>query len=171
MILQKRNKWLPLLLLLSPSLSMALETDRKQPIFIEAEVVKLDKENGISRYTGNVQFKQGSLLIRGTSVVLYHKQGQVEKAVINGMPASFQQMPDKGGISIVSQAHKMEYISDQSRLFLFQKARVAQGNNIFTGETIEYDFANGRVVANKDNGEGNRINAILETEEPVKKVP
>ena len=103
--------------------------------------------------------------------MLYHKDGVVEKVIINGQPASFQQLPDKGDIAIVSQAQKMEYIAKQSRLFLFKSARVSQGNNSFSGEKIEYDIIKGTVVANKDSRDGNRISAILEPDEETQDSP
>ena len=157
-----RNNSLVLLLACLPGSSLALSTDRQQPIFIEAEQVEIDKTNGFSRYEGNVKFRQGSLIIRGGIVMLYHKNGEIEKAVIEGKPASFQQTPDKGDASIVSHANKMEYNAGTSRLFLFDSAKVSQGNNSFTGEKIEYDIIHGTVVANKDMEGQGRINAVIE---------
>ena len=171
MICPTKNKLLALFMFGLPVHAHALKTDREQPIFVEAEEVVIDKQKGISRYRGNVRFKQGSLIIRGGTVLLYHKDGQLDKVVINGNPASFQQSPDKGGIIIMSQARKMEYIAKQSRLFLFEQARVSQGNNVFSGEKIEYDIIKGTVVAKRGESDGSRINAILEPDEPVQKIP
>ncbi|MDH5446910.1 MAG: lipopolysaccharide transport periplasmic protein LptA [Gammaproteobacteria bacterium] len=169
MIYRIQNKWLFLLLPCIPVNTLALSSDRQQSIFIEAEAVEIDKQQGVSRYEGNVRFKQGSLIIRGGTVHLYHKNGELHRAIIRGYPASFQQTPDKGGISIISQAKEMEYVANSSRLFLYQNARVSQGKNIFSGEKIEYDIIKGTVVANKGLNGNNRINAILETEPPETK--
>lgn len=166
MISPKKNKLLILTLSCLPAYSQALSTDREQPVYVEAEEVEIDNHKGISRYHGNVRFKQGSLIIRGTTVLLYHKQGQLDKVIISGKPASFQQMPDKGGISIVSRAERMEYIARQSRLLLFQNARVSQGKNVFSGEKIEYDMVQGTVVANRGKTGSKRINAILDENKP-----
>lgn len=161
----KKNNLLPLLLLCLPATVQALGSDREQPILIEADQVEIDKLKGYSRYQGNVKFVQGSLIIRGGTVLLYHKDGIVDKVIINGQPASFQQMPDEGGDIIVSRANKMEYLAEQSRLFLFHSAKVTQGKNSFAGEKIEYDIVNGTVVGNKGVTNGSRINAILEPSE------
>lgn len=159
-----KNNLLLLALFCLPGGAHALSSDREQPILIEADQVEIDKLKGFSRYEGNVKIVQGSLIIRGKTVLLYHKDGVIDKVIINGQPASFQQMPDKGGTIIVSQAHKMEYIARQSRLFLFDSARVSQGKNSFSGEKIEYDIVNSTVVANKGVNGGGRVNAILEEE-------
>lgn len=164
---QNKNSLMLLVMLCLPGGVHALSSDREQPIFIEADQVEIDKLKGYSRYQGNVKFVQGSLIIRGETVLLYHKDGVVDKVMIDGQPASFQQMPDKGGITIVSQANKMEYSARQSRLFLFDAAQVSQGKNSFSGEKIEYDIINSTVVANKGASGGGRVNAILE-EDPKK---
>lgn len=166
-----KNSLLLLTLFCLPESVLALSSDREQPIFIEADQVEIDKLKGYSRYQGNVKFVQGSLIIRGRIVLLYHKDGVVDKIIINGKPASFQQLPDEGGSTIVSHAHKMEYLAKQSRLFLFKSAKVSQGKNSFTGEKIEYDIVKGTVVANKGSTSGNRIKAILEPEEQTSHQP
>lgn len=171
MISPIKIKLLSLLLCFLPAYVQALNTDHQQPIHIEAEEVEIDKQKGISRYRGNVLLKQGSLVIRGNTVLLHHKNGQLEKVIITGKPASFQQTPDIGGISIVSQAQRMEYIAKQSRLLLFQNAEVSQGNNVFSGEEIAYDIVKGTVVANRGESEGNRINAILDESKLINKTP
>ena len=167
---QNKNSLLLLALFCLPGGAHALSSDREQPIFIEADEVEIDKLKGFSRYQGNVKFVQGSLIIRGEVILLTHKDGVIDKVVIDGEPATFQQMPDKGAATIVSHAHKMEYYAKQSRLYLFNSARVSQGNNSFSGEKIEYDIVNSTVIANKGVSGGNRVNAILE-EEPNKKTP
>lgn len=155
-------------LLSLPGGAAALNSDRQQPIQIEAEQVEVDKPKGFSRYQGKVKFVQGSLVIQGDTVLLYHKKGVLDKVVIQGEPASFQQQPDEGEASIFSSANKIEYLAKQSRLFLYESAKVSQGNNSFAGETIEYDIVKGTVIANKDNEGQHRINAIIEPQEDDK---
>lgn len=159
-----KNRLIVLLIGLLPGSAIGLSTDREQPILIKAEQVEIDRTRGFSRYQGHVRFQQGSLVIHGGMVLLYHKDGVIEKAIIHGNPASFQQTPDKGEASIVSRANKMEYIAQSSRLFLFESAKVSQGNNSFSGEKIEYDIVKGTVVANKGVTGNNRIHAVIEQE-------
>jgi len=168
---RNKNSLLLLALVCLPNTVYALASDREQPIFIQAEQVEIDKLKGFSRYQGNVKFVQGSLVIRGGVVLLYQKDGNIDKVIIRGRPASFQQLPDKGEATIVSRANKMEYIAKQSRLFLFDSAKVSQGNNSFSGEKIEYDIVKGTVVANKGSSGNDRIHAIIEQEEETNKSP
>ncbi len=165
---QNKTSILILMLTCLPGITLALSSDREQPIFIEAEEVEIDKLKGFSRYLGNVKFVQGSLIIKGSSVLLYHNKGEINKVIIQGQPARFQQQPDEGEGSIISKANKMEYIAKQSRLFLFDSAKVSQGNNSFSGEKIEYDMVKGTVVANKDSSGKERVHAVIEQEEEIK---
>ncbi|MDH5180618.1 MAG: lipopolysaccharide transport periplasmic protein LptA [Gammaproteobacteria bacterium] len=139
----------------------ALEDDRKQPIHIKADHVEIDKRNGYSVYSGGVDINQGSLRIQGDSVTLYYEKGQLDKAVINGTPARFQQQRDKDGQQVVSQANTMEYHARRARLFLLDEARVTQGANSFAGARIEYDIQKSTVIANNSDSSSGRINAIL----------
>ena len=162
---QSPDRLLPVLILLGLSWlanpAFALQSDREQPIYITADHVEIDKKNGFSKYTGQVHMKQGSVNIRGDLVLLYHQNGEVEKVIINGEPASFQQQPDKGGDVVISKAKRMEYFAKNSRIFLINDARVSQGVNRFSGERIEYDIYRGTVVANKDKANKNRVHAII----------
>ena len=151
---------LPSLLWLTGTV-FALPSDREQPIYITADHVEIDKAKGFSKYSGQVHIQQGSLDIRGDLVLLYHQNGEVEKVIINGEPASFQQQPEKGSDIVTSNAKRMEYFAKDSRLFLIDDAQVTQGANRFSGEHIEYDIYRGTVVAKKEEGSKSRVRAII----------
>ena len=139
----------------------ALESDRSQPIFIKANRVEIDKQKGYNTYSGNVTFSQGSIKIHGDQVKMFYKNGELDKAIVNGRPALFQQQPDKDDGTVVSQAKRLEYYAKSSRLFLLDEAEVAQGANSFAGARIEYDIHRSTVIANNNNSTKGRINAIL----------
>lgn len=147
-------------LLFTSSPVVALESDREQPIYIKANRVEIDKKLGVSIYSGKVAISQGSLKIRGDRVTLHYKKGALNKAVIKGKPAVFQQR-EKDGQTVVSQAYRMEYYAHKARLFLLEQAKVSQGANSFAGAKIEYDIHKSTVIANNNNSSRGRINAIL----------
>lgn len=152
------------LILLCSSLcvtAQALESDRQQPIRIKADRVEIDKPKGLSVYSGKVTIKQGSLHIQGDEVTIHTKNGALNKAIIRGRPAIFQQQRDKDGQVVVSQAKRMEYYARKARLFLLDEAKVSQGNNSFAGAKIEYDIQKSTVIANNNKTSKGRIDAIL----------
>lgn len=68
-MLKQRIKWIIVAILFSGSLNAyALESDRNQPISIEADQGSLDQKNQVTVFTGNVVIKQGSLNFRGNAV-------------------------------------------------------------------------------------------------------
>ncbi len=142
--------------------SWALRSDREQPINIKADRVEINEKTEISHYQGNVYLKQGTLVIRADSVLVYLKKGKLTKIIIDGKPATFEQKPDDNKDIVQSSANHMEYYAAKQILVLKQDARVIQGANNFSGDFIEYDTLNSTVKANKEEGSDSRVHAIIQ---------
>jgi lipopolysaccharide export system protein LptA len=140
---------------------MALETDRSQPIRIQADNVKLNEKTGISEYRGNVEMIQGSIKLNGDRVVIHHVKGKLAKIVITGSPARFQQRPEKGQELVKARAQHMEYLTKNERLILNGQAEVTQGPNLFSGEHIDFDTRQSTVTARGGGREGDRVRAVI----------
>jgi lipopolysaccharide export system protein LptA len=150
-----------LLLAVFPT-AWALRSDRNQPIDIKADRVEVDQRAQTSHYTGNVRLEQGSLKINADDVMVYMEKGRLQKIVINGKPARFEQQPDNQKEVVTSQADNMEYFAGEERLFLKHNAEVNQGGNHFRGEFIEYDTLTSTVKANKGENATSRVHAIIQ---------
>lgn len=140
----------------------ALRSDRKQPIDIKANRVEVDQKTQTSHYIGNVHLVQGSLKIDADDVVVYMVKGKLNKIVITGNPARFQQQPENQKDIVNSQALNMEYYAGQERLLLRHHAEVNQGPNHFRGDFIEYDTLTSTVKANKGMNSKSRVHAIIQ---------
>jgi len=110
----------------------------QDPIEIKAQYLLIDEANGISKYTGNVLFTKGTLIIKADVVTLYSDGEKLTKAVITGSPADVQHQPVNEE-KVHSQANKMQYIVATEQLTLTGRAFVNQGDRHFSGELIEYD--------------------------------
>jgi lipopolysaccharide export system protein LptA len=155
--------WLLCLGLLTLSPALAQGNDRHQPIHIQADRLTVDERHGVSRYQGNVHLVQGSLEISGDDLQVFLDQGQVQRILIKGNPATLQQQPEDNSPLVHSAANKMEYFADSGRLLLIENATVKQGGNHFSGERIEYDTFNSVVTASKDpDTDSGRVRAIIE---------
>ena len=142
--------------------SWALRSDREQPINIKADRVEVNEKTEISHYQGNVYLKQGTLVIRADSVLVYLKKGKLTKIIIDGKPATFEQKPEDNKDIVQSSANHMEYYATKQILVLKQDARVIQGPNNFSGDFIEYDTLNSTVKAKKEEGSDSRVHAIIQ---------
>ncbi len=148
------------------SQTWALRSDRNQPIDIKADRVEVDQRNQVSHYIGNVRLEQGSLKIDADEVVVYMEKGKLQKIVITGNPARFEQQPENQQEIVKSQANNMEYYASEERLFLKHNAEVNQGGNHFRGEFIEYDTLTSTVKADKGENSQSRVHAIIQPAKP-----
>jgi lipopolysaccharide export system protein LptA len=160
------NPYLFVGLCLSANPAVALQSDREQPIKLQADRVEINEKQATSLYQGNVHLQQGSLKIDADEVSVKMKDGQVDIIMIRGKPAILEQLPDNQTDLVRSRADYMEYYAAQERLLLKANAEVTQGNNLFQGDHIEYDTRNSVVKAHKDPGSDSRVHAIIQ---PAKK--
>ncbi|MGR9044754.1 MAG: lipopolysaccharide transport periplasmic protein LptA [Gammaproteobacteria bacterium] len=138
----------------------ALKSDADQPVVIDSNAATYDDNTAISIYTGNVIATQGSLEVKSDKLVVYFKDGDVNKLVATGKPARFKQMPDHGG-EITGKALTGEYYPDQSLLILIEEAVVWQEGNTYASELIRYDSKNAIVKAGEQATDAKRVRVIL----------
>ena len=80
-----------LLLLALPIPATALESDKDQPVYIEADSVEMDDRSGISTYSGNVELNQGTIHMTADKVVITQKDGNTDHVAAEGNPVTFEQ--------------------------------------------------------------------------------
>jgi len=148
------------LLLISP-VCWGLESDRQQPIHIQADRITMHERQGVSYYEGNVQFTQGSLQVKGDEITVYLQGDVLQKVIVKGNPATMQQQPEPDQELVHSKAARMEYDAQQQIVTLIDNAHVQQGPNSFAGDYIEYDTRNSMVSARKGETEDSRVHVII----------
>jgi lipopolysaccharide export system protein LptA len=155
-----------LLLLLACTAAPALDSDRDQPIYIEADRVDIDDVRGISVYRGNVRMSQGTLVITGDVVTTHHDADHhLTRAVSEGAPASYRQLLEGQSRELEAYAPRMEYRVDERLIYLLDGARVIQGKSVFEGNRIEYDMAEDVIRAEGDASGKGRVRAVIQPQE------
>lgn len=139
--------WLWLAAGLAPATTLALSTDRDQPMSIEADRVELNDSEGISVYRGNVKVTQGTLELTGDTMTVHNKGNKVEKVIMEGKPATYKQRPDSKDQDVRASALRMEYFTDPEYIVLQKQAEVEQEGDKLRSERIEYDVARDKVNA------------------------
>jgi lipopolysaccharide export system protein LptA len=71
----------------------ALDSDREQPIQIEADEAVRDEIVGETRYEGNVVLTQGSLRITADRIAIRHDAKGADAILATGQPARLVQQP------------------------------------------------------------------------------
>ena len=114
----------------------ALESDRKQPIEIEADQGELDQKNQSTTFSGNVVIKQGTLNIRAASVNVVRSADGQQTMKASGSPV---QTLDGGKGTVNGEANQVEYSSASNVVKLSGNAKVTRGGDKAEGAVITYN--------------------------------
>ena len=125
----------------------ALQSDKEEPIGVEADSVDIDEGQGVSVYKGNVEVTQGSIHITAEKVTVTHKKGEADLVVAEGTPVTFQQQPDGDKGLVRGRALRTEYRTDSEVLLMIGEAVLTQGKDSFRSDRITYDRARAVVKA------------------------
>lgn len=147
-------------LLLLSNLATALPNDREQNIALAADNASFNEKTGIAIYTGNVEIKQGSLLIKAEQITANtDKEGKIVTVVATGKPAHMQQQPtiDKG--IATAQAEEITYQARDGLIILKRNAKLEQDGSSFKSLEIMYSMDKGEIEA-KGNSQ-NRVQLVF----------
>lgn len=156
----KTNKFILLLLCLFNFIgsNQALETDRQQPINIEADQAEQVSNNGIETitYTGNVKISQGSMKISGNKVIVYSEGRQVSRVIAEGTPANFEQQSQSQEPPVKASAKTLDYQLNKNTILMKNNASLKQGKSFVSGKTINFNLLTEQVKAQT------RVKMVLE---------
>ncbi len=128
--------------------SLALESDKDQPIEIEADTGELDDIKNISIYRGNVITIQGTIRMTGDKMTVYYTENdEMDYMIMEGRPATYKQLPDDSSVYDYAEALTMEYYEQKEYVILIEEALVTQEGLRFSGDRIEYDTKLSQVKA------------------------
>ena len=123
--------------------------DTDKPIEIEAESVLVDESTGFNQFMGNAIVTQGSLNLSAELIEVQTSDEEVESMVAKGSqqkPAKYIQSQPNQARFIEATAVEITYDVDKGIVFLIGDAYLVQGFDSFSGETLEYDIDNDRVL-------------------------
>ena len=157
------------LLTLLPTISSALESDREQPIRIQADAAIVDETNGSSVYKGNVLITQGTLKVMANEVEIFTAAGEVIEIIAttdkdSAVLAHYQQQINEAMEMVVADAQKITYLVQEERLHLAGDARLQKIQDVFTGQLLSYDLKRGVVNLNSVGG-SDRVNMTINPKE------
>ena len=126
-----------LLLALSPA--HALKTDRQQPLEVKADATDGTLGDGIATLRGNVEVRQGTLLIRADVARVERVEGRVRRFELDGNPVHLQQQIEEEGL-VAAEARKVEYEVASGIVTLTGDADVDHPQYHISGEVLRYDM-------------------------------
>lgn len=143
------NKLIIVTTLFFTSLVFALPEDAKQPIEIEAKSVTVDETTGFNEFSGNAEVKQGSLLLFAELIQVQTNSDGVETMIAKGTlekPAKYIQSQENQARFIEATATLITYNVNEGMIFLVGNAHLVQGFDSFSGDSLNYDINNDKVV-------------------------
>lgn len=165
------TKWLPMLALLSGLLGPfplpALQSDRDQPMRLEADSVSIDDATGVSLYEGNVVITQGSLKLWADRLWIHRRNGKTEKIISEGNPTRFRQLQDDSGEEVRGQARRAEFFVDRDELMFYDNALLEQGSDQFRSDRILYNRRTAQVRAGSSAKGKERVQVTIEPRKPA----
>ncbi len=143
----------------------ALESDREQPIRIQADAAMVDENQGASVYRGNVIITQGTLEVTADEVEIFTADNTVIQIIAkvdknSDDLAQYRQQINEAEEMVYADAKKITYLVQEERLHLAGDARLQQVEDVFTGELLYYDLAR-RIVNLSSTGGSDRVNMTI----------
>ena len=160
-----------LALALTPLLAIALPEDRSQPIQLEASRGQIDQKTGVSTYEGNVVISQGSMRLTSDTATIYVKDGGFQRMEATGKPVTLRYRPTADKPEIQGVSPRVEYDVVSAKVIMSGGARLTQGQDVFTGDRVEYDLKDD-VVRARGAGKQGRIQFTIQpraNESPIRK--
>jgi lipopolysaccharide export system protein LptA len=141
--------------------TFALSTDADQPIYIEADFADMNRGSGVTVYRGRVKVSQGSRRLWGDLVRIYtDEDDQITSVVAEGQPARLRQKPDSRKECVWGEGNRIEYFADEERMYLYEDARIWQGQNVMTSQTIIYDAKQDQLIGGEEGSSDKRVRIV-----------
>ena len=142
------------LLLLTSLSGNARQSDRQQPIDVQADSSEFDEKTGRQTLSGNVQISQGTLLIKADFVAITLQNNALSKVEGRGSPITFEQ-DNEAGERMQGEAQEITYDAKSGTLILKGQASLTQPNQSLTSELITFNGQTQKVSADGGNDTGN----------------
>jgi len=127
------------LALLAAAPAHALKSDRQQPLDVRADATEGTLGDGMATLRGNVEIRQGTLLIRADVAAVEKVEGRVRRFELTGNPVHLQQEIEEEGL-VSAEAQKVEYEVASGIVTLTGAADVQHPQYQINGEVLRYDM-------------------------------
>ena len=157
----RRNILLCLLLFTQPL--MALESDRQEPLKVNANSTDGTLGDGVTTLRGNVDIRQGTLHITADEAEINKIDGHVTSVTFRGQPAFLEQEIEEQGL-VQATAKVIDYQVASGLVTLTGEADVKHPQYKISGDTLTYDLNIQHFQGSSNENGGGRIHIQLDPE-------
>lgn len=157
------SPWLSLCLLCLSLPLMALESDRQQPLEVNANSTDGTLGDGVTTLRGNVEIRQGTLHITADEAEVSKIDGRVSSVTFRGKPAFLEQEIEEQGL-VQATANVIDYQVASGLVMLTGNADVKHPQYRISGELLTYDLNIQHFQGSSDENGNGRIHILLDPE-------
>jgi len=161
--LTRSGLWLFLFLIFFSPLLPALESDRQQPLEVNANSTDGTLGDGITTLRGDVDIRQGTLHITADEAEVSKVDGRVNSVTFRGKPAFLEQEIEEQGL-VQATANIIEYQVASGLVTLTGNADVTHPQYQISGEILIYDLNIQHFEGSGDASGNGRIHIRLDPE-------
>lgn len=126
-------------LMLPATTALALKTDRQKPLLINADASDGTLGDGKASLRGNVEIRQGTLLVKADQADVEKTDGKVKEVLLIGKPALLQQEIENEGL-VKATANTITYQVATGIVTLTGNADVDHPQYQISGDLLIYDM-------------------------------
>jgi lipopolysaccharide export system protein LptA len=142
---------------------MALESDRQEPLEVNANSTDGTLGDGITTLRGNVDIRQGTLHITADEAEVSKIDGRVNTVTFRGQPAFLEQEIEQEGL-VQATANVIDYQVASGLVTLTGNADVKHPQYRISGELLTYDLNVQHFKGSGDENGNGRIHILLDPE-------
>jgi len=137
----------------------AKKGDISQPIDVSADRSEYDEQKGIQSLIGNVEIRQGTMVIKASKIEIYLKNNRLNKIDGVGNPIIFEQKNEADEL-VSGRADSISYDASTGTLILTGNATLSQPRQQLKSQRIVFDSTNQKVSA--EGGDNGRVSIRIE---------
>ena len=137
----------------------AKKGDISQPIDVSADRSEFDEQKGIQSLIGNVEIKQGTMVIKASKIEIHLKNNRLNKIEGVGNPIIFEQKNEADEL-VQGSADNISYDASNGILILKGNATLSQPRQQLKSQQIVFDSTKQKVSA--EGGDNGRVNIRIE---------
>ena len=128
-----------LCLVLGTAPLQALESDRQEPLDVRADSTDGTLGDGMTTLRGNIEIRQGTLLVRAEVAVVSKSEGRVQAIELTGSPVYLEQEIENEGM-VTAEAAQIDYEVASGIVTMTGAADVQHPQYEISGEKLIYDM-------------------------------
>lgn len=146
-------------LLATATVATAAESDFSQPIDVSADRSEYNQKTGKQVLSGNVEIRQGSMLIKADSIDVVLADNKLSKIEGQGSPITFQQLNEEGEL-VTGSCDSISYDAVNGVLTMTGNALLKQPKQELKSDSIVFNSINQSVIA--QGGKSGRVSITIQ---------